>query len=515
MTAIYEDPGLRSSGFAVLELDLSSAPSEVEFVVLFPEYSLSLAEDGEKTLTPHVFRSPLVDFKDGKARYSIGPNICYFIDDFDLVEIAAPDKQFSTGEVYWPRIGLGDWRPGKPVPTREEVLQAHLARHGKKPRADKAKVKEDAVAPVQKPERAPEPSPPPERPLGATEQIIDDTNVTAAEAAKEDYLKGEAHDHALKAAAAPQKVEADKAAPSSSTEARGAGQPTGIAYRLGRALYWVCAGLGLLWLSFWLFIFGSVAAETGKAPEDYWTLFILLLPAFFAYGLGWLFRYVLAGGRIRSTRQHRVKKGFVWGGAIATTLLLLVGGYLIGQQQTNAKRVGDSVSKETSKDEARLEPDMTGPSKGQTPSTLYRWSLNPSNVSDPFRNRAAGSGDASVQVKRGWAYANGEGVPQDYAEAARWYRKAAEQGLSLAQHNLAVMYHFGYGVRKDPAEAMKWYRKAAQQGVARSQLLLGDMYAKGQGVDQNYTEAMKWYVKAAERGDLVAQKRVEALAQSR
>ncbi len=162
MTEIYEDPELRLSGFAVLELDLPSAPSEIEFVMLFLDYGLSLAENGEKTVTPHVFRAPLIDFKDGKARYSFGPNICYFINDFDLVEIAAPDKAFSTGEVCWPRIGLGDWRPGKPVPTREEALQAYLARRGKKPRAARAKVKEVPETPTQKPEPAPEPPPPPE-----------------------------------------------------------------------------------------------------------------------------------------------------------------------------------------------------------------------------------------------------------------------------------------------------------------------------------------------------------------
>jgi TPR repeat protein len=33
-------------------------------------------------------------------------------------------------------------------------------------------------------------------------------------------------------------------------------------------------------------------------------------------------------------------------------------------------------------------------------------------------------------------YANGQGVPQDYGEAIRWYRKAAEQGFADAQFNL-------------------------------------------------------------------------------
>ena len=30
-------------------------------------------------------------------------------------------------------------------------------------------------------------------------------------------------------------------------------------------------------------------------------------------------------------------------------------------------------------------------------------------------------------------YANGDGVPQDYAEAVKWYRKAADQGQAAAK----------------------------------------------------------------------------------
>ena len=51
----------------------------------------------------------------------------------------------------------------------------------------------------------------------------------------------------------------------------------------------------------------------------------------------------------------------------------------------------------------------------------------------------------------------GEGVPQDYAEAARWYRKAAEQGLAEAQYDLGGMYDIGAGVPHDDADAFRWY----------------------------------------------------------
>ena len=52
-------------------------------------------------------------------------------------------------------------------------------------------------------------------------------------------------------------------------------------------------------------------------------------------------------------------------------------------------------------------------------------------------------------------YANGKGVPQDYAEAVKWYRRAAEQGDAYAQNNLGLMYANGKGVPQDYAEAVK------------------------------------------------------------
>jgi TPR repeat protein len=55
-------------------------------------------------------------------------------------------------------------------------------------------------------------------------------------------------------------------------------------------------------------------------------------------------------------------------------------------------------------------------------------------------------------------------VPQDYAEAMKWFRKAADQGDTGAQSNLGFMYAKGQGVPEDYVEAMKWFRMAADQG---------------------------------------------------
>ena len=51
----------------------------------------------------------------------------------------------------------------------------------------------------------------------------------------------------------------------------------------------------------------------------------------------------------------------------------------------------------------------------------------------------ANQGDAAAQFNLGLMYANGEGVPENDAEAVRWYRLAAEQGHYQAPYNQRTM----------------------------------------------------------------------------
>ncbi len=61
-------------------------------------------------------------------------------------------------------------------------------------------------------------------------------------------------------------------------------------------------------------------------------------------------------------------------------------------------------------------------------------------------------------------YSRGQGVPQDYSEAARWYRLAAEQGNSSAQNSLAVMYYNGKGIPQNYILAHMWSNIGAANG---------------------------------------------------
>ena len=112
----------------------------------------------------------------------------------------------------------------------------------------------------------------------------------------------------------------------------------------------------------------------------------------------------------------------------------------------------------------------------------------------------AGQGDLTAQVALGDIYAEGDGVPQDDAEAMRWYRLVAEQGNAEAQLALGGMYFSGRGV-EDAAEGVRWWRLAAEQGHLPAQTGLGGRYFDGRGVAQDEAEAVRWYRLAAEQGD--------------
>ena len=80
----------------------------------------------------------------------------------------------------------------------------------------------------------------------------------------------------------------------------------------------------------------------------------------------------------------------------------------------------------------------------------------------PEPHRGARGGEA--QNNLGGMYEFGRGVPQDYGEAVRWYRLAADQGHASAQRNLGGMYADGRGVPQDDVAAHMWANLAAAQG---------------------------------------------------
>ena len=99
----------------------------------------------------------------------------------------------------------------------------------------------------------------------------------------------------------------------------------------------------------------------------------------------------------------------------------------------------------------------------------------------------------------------------NFAEALKYFLKAAASHFALAEVNLGTLYFNGQGVEKDYAEAARLLRLAAIQGFPPAQNRLGALYAHGQGVERDEAEATKWYAAAAAQGYAPAQASLEAL----
>jgi TPR repeat protein len=96
---------------------------------------------------------------------------------------------------------------------------------------------------------------------------------------------------------------------------------------------------------------------------------------------------------------------------------------------------------------------------------------------------------------------------QDLREAAKHYRKAAEQNYLPAQTALGDLMR----ASQDFDEAFGWYLTSAYQGDAAGAYGLGEAYANGEGVEKNFEKAVYWIKHAAEKNYLPA---AEAMAVS-
>jgi len=77
----------------------------------------------------------------------------------------------------------------------------------------------------------------------------------------------------------------------------------------------------------------------------------------------------------------------------------------------------------------------------------------------------AEQGDAEAQYYVARIHANGmDNVTINFAEAARWYEKAADQGFNEARQELGYLYERGLGVAKDPLKALNLQRAASGLG---------------------------------------------------
>eukprot|EP00074_Homo_sapiens_P103368 XP_016883573.1 protein sel-1 homolog 2 isoform X14 [Homo sapiens] len=126
--------------------------------------------------------------------------------------------------------------------------------------------------------------------------------------------------------------------------------------------------------------------------------------------------------------------------------------------------------------------------------------MPPASKSLPLLLGSVRLGNAIGLHGLGLLYFHGKGVPLNYAEALKYFQKAAEKGWPDAQFQLGFMYYSGSGIWKDYKLAFKYFYLASQSGQPLAIYYLAKMYATGTGVVRSCRTAVELYKGVCELG---------------
>jgi TPR repeat protein len=108
---------------------------------------------------------------------------------------------------------------------------------------------------------------------------------------------------------------------------------------------------------------------------------------------------------------------------------------------------------------------------------------------------SAEAGDIHAQVQVGISFEEGNGVPIDYDEAYKWYRKAASKGSNEAYYRVGRCFEFGYSVEKNWDSALEWYLSSATTGYLPA---ISKMIKLNEA---NEEEQQKWILSGVKNND--------------
>lgn len=92
----------------------------------------------------------------------------------------------------------------------------------------------------------------------------------------------------------------------------------------------------------------------------------------------------------------------------------------------------------------------------------------------------------------GTLFAKGLGTPQDFDSARSWFEAASRNYSPYSDYSLGGMHERGQGVPADISKALAYYRAAADNALPAAQYRLGLAYLSGDGVEADSAEALKW-----------------------
>lgn len=116
---------------------------------------------------------------------------------------------------------------------------------------------------------------------------------------------------------------------------------------------------------------------------------------------------------------------------------------------------------------------------------------------------SAKEGSAKAEFSLGNIYLHGlEGIAQDSAKGFQYTLKSAEHGFINAQYRVAVLYGSGQDTPKDIDKSRHWYSKAAKQGHTKAQY---ELAVSLWTTNTNYNKTIDLLNEAAKSGLVKAQ----------
>lgn len=122
--------------------------------------------------------------------------------------------------------------------------------------------------------------------------------------------------------------------------------------------------------------------------------------------------------------------------------------------------------------------------------------VDPGQAVDWYR-KAAKQDDRVGDWVLGRMYFTGTGTPRDLSQAQVVLQRAANQEDPFGQHLLGLVLV----ERSQYSEAAKWFAKAAQQGLPQAQQQLALLYKDGKGVNLDKLQAYVWMLVSYDSGN--------------
>ena len=127
--------------------------------------------------------------------------------------------------------------------------------------------------------------------------------------------------------------------------------------------------------------------------------------------------------------------------------------------------------------------------------------------------RAVELGNVDSMMNLGYLYEVGDGVKQDTRKALQLYRMGGDRGDANAACKAGkLLHHLGRGGLGTPQEAFRYYKIAAEAGVTEAIFYTGVAYRRGEGCDEDEEAALHWFERGAAGSDLGSEKCRNSLA---